>query len=48
MLGAVASDADVDAMYEGVYRKYESSADARTAWTAVCAALVRDPAWVSF
>jgi hypothetical protein len=48
MLGAVASDADVDAMYEGVYRKYESSADARTAWTAVCAALVRDPAWLSF
>ena len=48
MLGIVATDADVDAMYEGVYREYEASADARTAWTAVCAALVRDPLWLSF
>jgi len=47
MLGVVASEADVEAMYEGVYREYEASADARTAWTAVCAALVRDPLWQS-
>jgi hypothetical protein len=47
MLGVVASEADVEAMYEGVYREYEATADARTAWTAVCAALVRDPLWQS-
>jgi hypothetical protein len=47
MLGVVASEADVEAMYEGVYREYEAAADAPTAWTAVCAALVRDPLWLS-
>jgi hypothetical protein len=47
MLGIVATDEDVEQMYEGVYRPYEASADARTAWTAVCAAFVRDPLWLS-
>jgi hypothetical protein len=47
MLGVVADAEDVEAMYEGVFRVYEASADSRTAWTAVCAALVRDPMWLS-
>lgn len=47
MLGIVATDDDVDAMMEGVYLPYESSAGSTTAWTAVCATLVRDPLWLS-
>ncbi len=47
MLGVVATDEDVAAMMDDVYLPYESSAGSTTAWTAVCATLVRDPLWLS-
>lgn len=47
MLGVVASSAEVDAMYDGVYRHYADTEDTATAWTAVCSALVRDPLWLT-
>ncbi len=48
MLGEVASDADVDAMLETVFLPTEADAGPRAAWTAVCAAFVRDPLWLSY
>lgn len=47
MLGVEASDTDVASTYESVYLHYEATADSTTAWTAVCAALVRDPLWLT-
>lgn len=47
MLGVVASAAEVDAMYDGVYRHYADTEDTAVAWTAVCSALVRDPLWLT-
>jgi hypothetical protein len=46
MLGAV-DDAEVDALFGDVFVPYEPQG-ADVAWTAVCAALVRHPRWVSF
>lgn len=48
MLGEVASDADVNAMYDSVFVPTETSEDSPTAWTAVCATLVRDPLWLTY
>ena len=48
MLGVVADDEDVDAMYRSVYVPYESAEDSTTAWVAVCAAFVRHPLWVTY
>ncbi|MEM9189483.1 MAG: hypothetical protein AAGF12_09925 [Myxococcota bacterium] len=48
MLGEVATAEMVDAMYDGIYRVYEAREDAPTAWTAVCATLIRDPAWITY
>lgn len=47
LLGIEATDAEVAETYDTVYLHYEATADAPTAWTAVCAALVRDPLWLS-
>ncbi len=47
MLGMVATDEDVDAMYRSVYLPYESAEDSRTAWVAVCSAFVRHPLWLT-
>ncbi|MBL8952987.1 MAG: hypothetical protein JNK82_19575 [Myxococcaceae bacterium] len=47
MLGEVASQGEVDAVYTQVYLPYEAT-NTRTAWTAVCASFVRHPLWVSF
>jgi hypothetical protein len=47
MLGIFPSDAQVDALYTGVFLTYEKT-NAETAWTATCAALVRHPLWASF
>ena len=48
MLGEVASDADVDAMLNEVFLPTEEDHDSETAWTAVCATLVRDPLWLTY
>jgi hypothetical protein len=47
MLGEAATSAEVDDLYQSVFLKYEGQG-ARTAWTAVCAALVRDPLWILY
>lgn len=47
MLGQPATIDDVDGLYTDVYLHYEST-DTRTAWTAVCAALVRNPLWLTY
>ena len=48
MLGVVASDDDVDAMYDAVYLPYEATEGSTTAWVAVCSAFVRHPLWVTY
>lgn len=47
MLGQPAGTADVDDLYATVFVPYESKGIA-TAWTAVCAALIRDPLWILY
>lgn len=47
LLGEPATEADVSDLYESVFLPYEPKG-AETAWTAVCAALVRHPKWVSY
>jgi hypothetical protein len=47
MLGEEAPQAEVDDLFNNVFVRYESKG-ASTAWTAVCAALVRDPLWVLY
>ena len=47
MLGDVPSDADVNELYDDVYLPLEP-ASTKAAWTAVCAALVRNPKWLSY
>ena len=47
MLGEVATPAEVDDLFTSVFVKYESKG-AATAWTAVCAALIRDPLWILY
>ncbi len=47
MLGEVPTDADVQAVFDEVYAKYEPQGT-DIAWTAVCAGFVRDPLWVMF
>ncbi|MEM9189283.1 MAG: hypothetical protein AAGF12_08910 [Myxococcota bacterium] len=48
MLGEVASDDDVNAMFDTVYRPTEQSTGGAAGWTAVCATLVRDPLWLTY
>jgi hypothetical protein len=47
MLGDVPSEAEVSELYEDVYLPLEP-ASTKAAWTAVCAALVRHPKWLSY
>jgi hypothetical protein len=47
MLGEPASAAELDDLVNTVFKAYESKG-ASTAWTAVCAALVRDPLWILY
>lgn len=47
MLGERASTAEVDDLYGSVFVPYEARGTA-TAWTAVCAALIRDPLWILY
>ncbi|MFT3765180.1 MAG: hypothetical protein QM820_06645 [Minicystis sp.] len=47
LLGEPATDSDVDAYYEGVFVRAEPRGTA-IAWTEVCAALVRDPRFLTF
>ncbi|MFP6686591.1 MAG: hypothetical protein VB934_17860 [Polyangiaceae bacterium] len=47
LLGDPPSTEEVDDLYEEVFQAYESQGG-ETAWTAVCASLVRDPRWMSF
>lgn len=47
MLGEPPSDDDLDELYTHVYLPLEAT-DTRTAWTGVCAALVRNPKWLSY
>jgi hypothetical protein len=47
MLGDVPTDAEVTELYEQVYLPLEVT-NTKTAWTAVCAALVRHPKWLSY
>jgi hypothetical protein len=47
MLGEPASTADVDDLFNTVFKPYEAKG-AAVAWTAVCAALVRDPMWILY
>ncbi len=51
--GHVATDEEIDAMKTNVFDSYISpdestEAEHRTAWTAVCATLIRDPMWLSY
>jgi hypothetical protein len=47
LLGEPAAAADVKAYYEGVFLPAEPRG-AAVAWTEVCAALVRDPRYLTF
>jgi hypothetical protein len=47
MLGQDAPQAEVDDLFDNVFRKYEPKGSV-VAWTAVCAALIRDPLWMSY
>lgn len=47
MLGDPASSADVDELYTQVYLPLETTST-KVAWTGVCAALVRNPKWLSY
>ncbi len=47
MLGEVPPQAEVDDLFTSVFVRYESKG-AATAWTAVCAALIRDPLWILY
>lgn len=47
MLGDDPSAEDIDDLYRSVFVPYEASGT-DLAWTAVCAALVRDPLWLSY
>jgi hypothetical protein len=47
MLGERPSTAEIDDLYGTVFVPYEARG-AATAWTAVCAALVRDPLWILY
>ena len=47
MLGEPASTAEVDDLYGSVFVPYEPQG-AATAWTAVCASLIRDPLWILY
>ncbi|MFZ5442520.1 MAG: hypothetical protein ACOZQL_21095 [Myxococcota bacterium] len=47
MLGDVPGDAEVSELYEQVYLPLES-ASTKTAWTAVCSALIRHPKWLTY
>jgi hypothetical protein len=44
----VATDEEVSALKTNVYDTYAAEQNPRTAWVAVCAALVRDPMWISY
>lgn len=47
MLGEDAPVAEVDDLFNSVFKPYESKG-AGVAWTAVCASLVRDPLWMLY
>lgn len=47
MLGEVPPQAEIDDLFANVFVKYEGKG-AATAWTAVCAALIRDPLWMLY
>lgn len=47
MLGEDAVPSEVDDLFDNVFKPYESKG-AVVAWTAVCAALVRDPLWMLY
>lgn len=47
MLGEVPPQAEIDDLFTSVFVRYESKG-AATAWTAVCAALIRDPLWILY
>jgi hypothetical protein len=47
MLGEEATAAELDDLIDTVFEPYESKG-AAVAWTAVCAALVRDPLWILY
>lgn len=47
MTGEPATAADVDDLFASVFQAYEPRGTA-TAWTAVCAAIVRDPLWMTW
>lgn len=46
--GHVATPEEVDATHDAVYATYAASQGAATAWVATCAALIRDPMWLSY
>jgi hypothetical protein len=47
MLGEPAPQAEIDDLFDNVFKPYEGKG-AAVAWTAVCAALVRDPQWILY
>lgn len=47
MLGEVATPAELDDLYDNVFVPYEPKG-VSVAWTAVCAALIRDPLWILY
>jgi hypothetical protein len=48
MLAVEASDEEVEDLYTSIFIPYEASDSTATAWTAVCACMVRDPLWLSY
>ncbi len=48
MLAEPPTEADVDHLYDDLYVPLETSKDTSTAWTGVCAALVRNPLWLTY
>ncbi len=48
LLGEPADATQVDALHQDIFAVYEAAADTTAAWTAVCAALIRDPRWFTY
>lgn len=48
MLGEPATPAEIDRLYDSLFVPYETAESPRTAWVAVCSAMVRHPLWMTY
>jgi hypothetical protein len=48
MLGEPATRAEIDRLYDSLFVPYETAESPRTAWVAICSAMVRHPLWMTY